>query len=160
MFRGSFAARRCIIPAELFYEWKKVTCDKQPYAIGRADVMPLAFGGLWEGWRSPDGEVLRTFAIITTEANADMAKLHDRMPLVLEERDWRLWLGEEVGDPKRLLRPAPDGTLKAWPVSTRVNSPRNNDASLIAPERQAAEGGGWRVEGKTQREGAYRQSHT
>jgi putative SOS response-associated peptidase YedK len=142
MFRGAFAARRCIVPADLFYEWKKVAGGKPPYAIARQDEAPRAFGALWEGWRSPAGEVLRTFAIITTPANREMAELHNRMPLVLAEASWRLWLSEEDGDPRTLLRPAPDGTLKAWPVSTRVNSPRNNDASLIEPERQAAEGGG------------------
>jgi putative SOS response-associated peptidase YedK len=142
MFRGAFAARRCIVPAGLFYEWQKVGTAKQPYAIARADEAPLAFGGIWEGWRSLEGEVLRTFAIITTAANHEMTKLHDRMPLVLEEPDWRLWLGEAAGDAAELLRPAPDGTLTAWPVSPRVNSPRNNDASLIEPMRMAAEGGG------------------
>jgi putative SOS response-associated peptidase YedK len=142
IFRGSFAARRCIVPAGLFYEWQKVAGGKQPYAIAREDEAPLALGGVWEGWRSPDGEVLRTFAIITTPANREMATLHDRMPLVLEETDWPLWLGEQEGDPKTLLHPAPDGTLRAWPVSTRVNSPKNNDASLIEQERQAAEDSG------------------
>jgi putative SOS response-associated peptidase YedK len=142
MFRGAFVARRCIVPADLFYEWRKVGAAKQPYAISRAEAAPLALGGIWEGWRSADGEVLRTFAIITTPANREMSELHDRMPLVLEEPDWRLWLGEEAGDAAGLLRPAPDGTLKAWPVSPRVNSPRNNDASLIEPMRMAAEGGG------------------
>jgi putative SOS response-associated peptidase YedK len=133
LFRGAFAARRCIVPAGLFYEWQKVGEVKQPYAIARSDGSPLAFGGIWEGWRSPDGEVLRTFAIITTPANREMSTLHDRMPLVLEEPDWCLWLGEDDGDAAELLRPAPDGTLRAWPVSPRVNSPRNNDASLIEP---------------------------
>ncbi len=141
-FRGAFAARRCIVPAGLFYEWQKVGTAKQPYAIAQADPAPLAFGGIWEGWRSPSGEVLRTFAIITTAANREMRELHDRMPLVLDEADWRLWLGDDAGDVTKLLRPAPDGTLRAWPVSPRVNSPRNNDASLIEPMRMAAESGG------------------
>jgi putative SOS response-associated peptidase YedK len=142
LFRGAFAARRCIVPADLFYEWQKIGTAKQPYAIARADEVPLAIGGIWEGWRSADGEVLRTFAIITTPANREMRELHDRMPVVLEEPDWRLWLGEEAGDASGLLRPAPDGTLRAWPVSPRVSNPRNNDASLIEPMRAAAEGGG------------------
>jgi putative SOS response-associated peptidase YedK len=103
---------------------------------------PLAFGGLWEGWRSPEGEVLRTFTIVTTAANREMTELHHRMPLVLEQTDWPPWLGEAEGDPRSLLRPAPDGTLTAWPVSTRVNSPRSNDASLIEPKSRAGEGGG------------------
>ena len=86
--------------------------------------------------------MLRTFAIITTPANREMSALHDRMPLVLEQPDWRLWLGDDAGDAAELLRPAPDGTLRAWPVSPRVNSPRNNDASLIEPMIMAADGGG------------------
>ena len=110
MFRGSSAARRWIVPAGLFYGWQKVGKAKQPYAIARADEAPLAFGGVWEGWRSPEGEFLRTFVIIITGANREMAALHDRMPLVLEEPDWRLWLGEDAGDAAGLLRPAPDGT--------------------------------------------------
>jgi putative SOS response-associated peptidase YedK len=142
MFRGAFSARRCIVPADLFYEWRKVGATKQPYAIARADEAPLAIGGIWEGWRSADGEVLRTFAIITTPANREMSKLHDRMPLVLEEADWRLWLGEDAGDAVALLRPAPDSTLKAWPVSTRVNSPKKNDAGLVETMGATAEGGG------------------
>ena len=142
MFRSAFASRRCIVPAGLFYEWQKAGAAKQPYAIMRADETPLAFGGIWEGWRSPEGEVLRTFAIITTAANHEMSALHDRMPLVLEEADWRLWLGEEPGDAAGLLRPAADGTLRAWPVSPRVNSPRNNDPSLLEPMIMTAEGGG------------------
>ena len=142
MFRSAFAARRCIVPAGLFYEWRKAGSGKQPYAIARADKAPLAFGGIWEGWRSPEGEVLRSFAIITTGANREMSALHDRMPLVLEEPDWRLWLGEDAGDAAALLRPAPNGTLQAWPVSPRVNSPRNNDAGLLEPMILATEGGG------------------
>jgi len=141
MFGSAFAARRCIVPAGLFYEWRTVGAAKQAYAITRADETPLAFGGIWEGWRSPDGAVLRTFAIVTTAANREMSTLHERMPLVLEEPAWRLWLGEENGDAAALLRPSPDGTLRAWPVSPRVNNPRNNDASLIEPMTMAAEGG-------------------
>ena len=71
VFRSAFAARRCIVPAELFYEWQKVGAAKQPYAIARTDEAPLAFGGIWEGWRSPEGEVPRTFAIVTTPATRE-----------------------------------------------------------------------------------------
>jgi putative SOS response-associated peptidase YedK len=83
MFRGALASRRCLVPADAFYEWKAMPDGKQPYAIARTDGTPLAFAGLWEGWRSPDGEALRTYAILTTSTNADMAVLHDRMPVVL-----------------------------------------------------------------------------
>ena len=84
----------------------------------------------------------RVESCATTAADREMSSLHDRMPLVLEELAWRLWLGEHAGSAAELLRPAPDGTLRAWPVSPRVNSPRNNDASLTEPTIMAAEGGG------------------
>ena len=84
-----------------------------------------------EGWRSPDGETLRTFAIITTSANADMAVLHDRMPVILEPPDWPVWLGEAERQPAGLLRPAADGVVRVWPVSRAVNSVRNNGAELL-----------------------------
>jgi len=97
MFWGALASRRRLVPADAFYEWKAMADGKQPYAIARTDGAPLAFAGLWEGWRSPDGETLRTFDIITTSANADMAGLHDRMPVVLEAAAWPVWLGEAGG---------------------------------------------------------------
>jgi putative SOS response-associated peptidase YedK len=133
MFHGSFAPRRCLAPADAFYEWKATEGGKQPFAVARHDGQPMAFAGLWEGYRWLDGTVLRTFAIITTNANADMTGLHDRMPLILDQADWPAWLGEAEGDRAALLRLAPDGTLRTWPVSTRVNAPRNNDAALLAP---------------------------
>jgi putative SOS response-associated peptidase YedK len=135
LFRGAFAARRCLVPAECFYEWRKVVGGKQPYAIARQDGAPLALGAIWEGWRSEEGEVIRSFAIITTAANAEMRVLHDRMPVILERLDWPLWLGETEAhaDAAILLRPAADSTLALWPVSGRVNSPRNNDADLLRP---------------------------
>ena len=131
MFRGALAARRCLVPADAFYEWMAMADGKQPYAIARADGAPLAFAGLWEGWRSPDGETLRTFAILTTNANADMAVLHDRMPVVLEAADWPAWLREGQGAPANLLRPAAVGVVHLWPVSRAVNSVRNNGAELL-----------------------------
>jgi putative SOS response-associated peptidase YedK len=133
MFRGALATRRCLVPATAFYEWKMVPDGKQPYAIARADRAPLAFAGLWEGWRSPDGETLRTFTIITTSANAEMARVGDRMPVVLEPDAWAVWLGEMPGTPVELLRPAQDGTLRLWPVSRAVNSVRNHGRELLQP---------------------------
>ncbi len=131
MFRGALAARRCLVPADAFYEWKAVADGKQPYAIARTDGAPLAFAGLWEGWRDPAGEVLRTFTIATTAANEDMAGLHDRMPVILEPAAWPVWLGEDVGDFTALLRPAPAGTVRLWPVSRAVNNVRNNGSELL-----------------------------
>ncbi|HTI03179.1 MAG TPA: SOS response-associated peptidase [Acidisoma sp.] len=138
LFRGAFARRRCLVPADLFYEWQVLPEGRQPYAVARADGEPLVLGGVWESWRMPDGGIHRSFAIVTTEASADIARLHERMPLVLEPSDWPLWLGEMAGDPALLLRPAPAGTLRAWPVSNRVNNARNNDASLATPATSAA----------------------
>ena len=104
---------------------------KQPIAIARCDGEPLAFAGLWEGYRWPSGETTRTFCIITTEPNALMVPIHDRMPVVLEPADWPVLLGEADGGPAAPLRPAADGVLRAWPISTRVNAPRNNTPDLL-----------------------------
>ena len=144
MFRGALAARRCLVPADAFYEWRAEPGGKQPYAIARTDGTPMAFAGLWEGWRAPDGEILRTFTILTTNANAAMAALHDRMPVIIEPDDWPTWLGEVAGDPTALLRPAEDHVLQLWPVSRRVNAPRNNDAHLLdpVPDAPVDDGGG------------------
>jgi putative SOS response-associated peptidase YedK len=134
MFKAALARRRCLVPAAAFYEWQTTPAGKQPYAIARADGDPLAFAGIWEGWRSPEGDVLRTFAIITTNANAQMAVLHNRMPVILEAGDWPVWLGEAEGEPVSLLRPAPEGILKLWPVDKRVGNVRNDGPDLIRPE--------------------------
>lgn len=131
MFRDALAARRCLVPADAFYEWRTQQDGKQPFAIARRDGQPLAFAGLWEGWRSPEGEVLRTYAILTTTANATMARLHERMPVILEQADWELWLGETEGDARALLHPAGEDVLQLWPVSRAVNSVRNNGAALL-----------------------------
>jgi putative SOS response-associated peptidase YedK len=135
MFRSALAARRCLVPADAFYEWKAVADGKQPYAIARRDAAPLAFAGLWEGWRDPSGATLRSFAILTTAANADMAVLHERMPVILEQGDWPAWLGEGEADanPLALLRPAAPGIVRLWPVSRAVNTVRNNGPALLDP---------------------------
>ena len=105
MLRGAFACCRCIVPADLFYEWKAEPGGKQPFAIGREDGFPLTFDGLWEGWNGAGGTILQTYAIITTAANDDMAHLHRRIPLIVEETDWPVWLGEVDGDPAASLAP-------------------------------------------------------
>jgi putative SOS response-associated peptidase YedK len=119
------------VPADAFYEWKTLPDGKQPYAIARQDGAPLAFAGLWEGWRGPDGEIVRSFAILTTSANDVMRQLHERMPVILDERDWAPWLGEAAAEPSALMRPAAEGALHLWPVSRAVNSVRNNGAGLL-----------------------------
>ena len=132
MFRGALAARRCLVPADAFYEWKTLADGKQPYAIARQDGTPIAFAGLWEGWRGPDGEIIRSFVILTTSANAPMRELHERLPVILEPGDWPAWLGETDGDPATLLHASADDVLRFWPVGRAVNSVKNNGADLLA----------------------------
>ena len=134
MFRTALGKRRCLVPASAFYEWKVTPDGKVPHAIARADDEMLSFAGLWEGWKAPEGDVLRTFAIITTEANGQMSALHNRMPVILEQADWPAWLGEVDGDPLALLRPAPEGILRIWPVDKRVGNVRNNGPELLEPQ--------------------------
>jgi len=137
MWRDAFARRRCLVPADAFYEWRAAqglaARGKQPYAIARADGAPLALGGLWDSWRGQDGKIVRSFAIVVTAANATMAPIHDRMPVILEEPDWPLWLGETEGEAAALLRPAAEGVLRVWPVSRAVNTPRNDGPALLTP---------------------------
>ena len=133
MFKGALGKRRCLVPMDAFYEWKAMPDGKQPYAIARRDDAPLAMAGVWEGWKSPGGEVVRSFAILTTAANATMRQLHERMPVILEAEDWPAWLGEAPGDALALMRPAGDAVLRLWPVSRAVNSVRNNGADLLDP---------------------------
>jgi len=131
MFRAAMAKRRCLVPADVFYEWKTVDGLKQPYAIARTDGAPLAFAGLWESWRDPAGEILRSFAILTTAANPLMAAIHTRMPVIVEAADWPLWLGDVPDDAATLLRPAAETVLRLWPVGRAVNNVRNNGPELL-----------------------------
>jgi putative SOS response-associated peptidase YedK len=135
-FREAFQRRRCLVPLDNFYEWKKLGKDRQPYAVALADRRLMAMAGLWESWRSPDGERLRSFAIVTTAANALLAPVHDRMPVILGPENWPLWLGEIPADPDRLkalLVPYPANDMVIWPVDRRVGNVKNNDPSLIEP---------------------------
>ncbi len=131
-FRDAFARRRCIVPIDGFYEWQVRPEGKQPHAVARADGRIMALAGIWEGWRGPDGQAIRTYAVVTTTAADTLGHLHERMPVILEEADWAAWLGEAPGDPAALLRPS-GAPLRIWPVSGRVNSVRNNGPELIEP---------------------------
>jgi putative SOS response-associated peptidase YedK len=134
-FRAAYAKRRCIVPVDCFFEWRAVEGirAKQPFAIAMKDRMPFALGGLWENWRDPQsGDWIRTVAIITVPSNELVAQIHDRMPLILPKKAYERWLGEEP-DPQDLLMPFPADLMVVWPVSTRVNSPDNDDASLLDP---------------------------
>jgi putative SOS response-associated peptidase YedK len=135
-FREAFQRRRCPVPVDSFYEWAKTATGKQPYAIALGDRRLMALAGLWETWRSPAGERVRKFAIITTTPNEMCAELHNRMPVLLRREVWPEWLGEERADPSRLkalLAPYPAEEMTCWPVSTRVGNVKNNDASLVEP---------------------------
>jgi putative SOS response-associated peptidase YedK len=118
-----------LVPADAYYEWHTEEGRKQPYAVARVDGAPMALGGLWEGHRATDDTVTRSFAIVTVPADAKLADLHPRMPLVLEPGDWAAWLGEIEADPAALLRP--NSGLRAWRVSARVNNAKNNDPTLL-----------------------------
>ena len=137
LFRAAFAQRRCLVPATAFYEWRAMPDGKQPFAVARTDGAPMALAGLWESWTAPEGEVLRSFTIVTTTANAEMSALHQRMPVILERDAWAPWLEDAPDAAATLMRPAPDGTLRAWTVSRRVNSVRNDGPELLSPHEPA-----------------------
>jgi putative SOS response-associated peptidase YedK len=139
-FRYAFAKRRCLIPADAYYEWQRVGKVRQPYAIVRPDGRPIALAGLWAGWKDEDtGEVIRSFTIITTSANSMMEPVHDRMPVMLPEEAWDRWLdpgrldGEALAELKGLLVPSGEDWLEMYPVSRRVNDVRNDGPDLVAP---------------------------
>ena len=130
-FRSAFKKRRCLIPADGFYEWKKVVGGKIPYSIGMKDDSPFVFAGLWEGWQNPEtDEWLRTCTIITGEPNELVAEIHTRMPVILSPETHDRCLFGEAG--KEVLRPFPAKEMKISRISTRVNKPENNDPGVLA----------------------------
>ncbi len=134
-FREALKKRRCLVPADAFYEWQKLDPKtKRPYAIGLRSGEPYAFAGLWERWQPKEGEALETFTILTTDPNALMEPIHTRMPVILEPQDYSRWLdpADTAQPPIDLLRPFPAEKMCAWPVSDRVGNVRNNDAELLA----------------------------
>ena len=136
-FREAFRQRRCLVPFDNFYEWLKTATGKQPHAIGLKGGGLMAVAGPWEkNWRSPAGERIRSFAIVTTEPNELCAQLHNRMPVVLKPTAWPAWLGEEPADEARLkslLALSPSDDMVCRPVSARVGNVKNTDPSLIEP---------------------------
>jgi len=133
-FRAAFGQRRCIIVATGFYEWARTRGGKQPWLIRFRDGRPFALAGLWEAWHGRDG-ILETCTIITTEPNAVVAPLHDRMPVILAPEAVPGWLDPATQDPgvlRRWLVPFPADDLTSHPVSPRVNNPGNDDPSLVA----------------------------
>jgi putative SOS response-associated peptidase YedK len=127
-FKTGLARRRCLIPANGFYEWRKG--DKAPFFIHPAEGDLLYMAAIYDSWTAPDGSYIPSCGIITTAANTDISGLHDRMPVILTSSSFDAWLNPQNSDPKilsSLLNPLPDGLLKLRPVSKYVNSIRNND---------------------------------
>jgi putative SOS response-associated peptidase YedK len=135
-FRDAFLRRRCLIPADGFYEWKKLDSGRKlPYCIAAKDGTPLALAGLWEHWRRRE-EVIDSCTILTTDANDLVAPLHDRMPAILPRDGWGRWLDPDCQDPdelRSLLVPYPAAWMRAWPVSPLVNNPRHEEPACIEP---------------------------
>lgn len=135
-FRTALRQRRCLIPADGFYEWQAAAGGKQPYHIRLADGGLMAFAGLYEHWKAPDGEWLHTCTILTTEANALMRPLHDRMPVILAPEHYSMWLDpglRDAGPLQPLLAPYPPELMAATPVSKAVNRVSNDGPDLLAP---------------------------
>jgi len=136
-YRWSFRKKRCLIPADGFYEWKKEGKLKQPYLIHRKDGKPFAFAGLWSSWKSPDQErPIETFTILTTDANDLLRPLHDRMPVILDPENFDLWLDPKIEDAAKLqplMAPHAVDGFEAFPVSRAVNSPAHDAEDCIAP---------------------------
>jgi len=136
-FRAPFRRRRCLVPADGFYEWQKVNGGKQPFYIHpQDDGQAFAFAGLWDQWQGPDAHLIESCTILTTAANDLVARLHDRMPVILDPGDFDLWLDPGVQNPEAvrpLLRAYPAEAMACHPVSRYVNSPRNDGPECIAP---------------------------
>lgn len=148
-FRTAFRSRRCLIPADGFFEWQSLPGEraKQPWYMSRSDGQPFAFAGLWECWepRDGNGQPIESCTIIVTSANELVSSIHDRMPVILDPGDYQLWLDPANRDSQvlsGLLRPYPAQSMAARPVSRRVNSPSNDSSDCIEPIAPTPEGDG------------------
>ena len=133
-YKAATKYRRCLVPASGFYEWAKVNRAKQPFYFRYEQARPLAMAGLYEHWQDENGNELETCTIITTQANALLADIHDRMPVLIQPEDYNHWLSTKLEQPDALadlLKPADPNLMIRYPVSRRVNSPSNDDAALI-----------------------------
>jgi putative SOS response-associated peptidase YedK len=137
LFREALNRRRCLVPADAFYEWQRINSKtKRPFAFAMQDGKPYAFAGLWERWKPKEGEPLETFTILTTDPNELAERVHDRMPVILDPKDYSRWMEPaDSGDPARppvdLLRPYRAEKMRSWPVHERVGNVRNNDPELL-----------------------------
>jgi putative SOS response-associated peptidase YedK len=135
-FRNSILTKRCLIPADGFYEWRKMGSVKQPYCfeVGEGEVFALA--GLWDQWASPDGEIIESCTILTTTSNSLVADLHDRMPVIVPPDKYNLWLDPDVTDFKAIcdiLKPYDATAMRLYPVNRRLNNSNNDDAESASP---------------------------
>lgn len=134
-FRDSFRARRCLIPADGFYEWKRSKEAKQPFHFGMLDDSAFAFAGIWDSWNDGRGNSLETCSILTTAPNSLLVDVHDRMPVILEPENYELWLDpgfRDLNAVSEMLKPFNPKLMKRHPVSSRVNSPANDDSECSA----------------------------
>ena len=135
-FRASFRKRRCIVPADGFYEWQKTSGGKQPYFFCKKDRRPFGMAGLWDRWEKGDGQPLETFTILTTQPNDLVARVHHRMPVILNREDVGLWLdpaAEMETASETLWHPYPHTDMDGFPVSTFVNNPANDSPRCVSP---------------------------
>ncbi len=155
-FRGAWqAGHRCLVIADAYYEWRDA--DRQPFAVALGNRGPMTFAGLWDTWRTPDGDTLRSFAIVTTASNALLRALHGRMPVLLAPDQWAAWLGEAGAtdaELKAMLKPYPDAAMTFWPVDRRIGNAGNDSPDLFAPltarvsvEREQSNGSGMQTWG-------------
>jgi putative SOS response-associated peptidase YedK len=129
-FRDPLKFRRCLIPADGFYEWKRTGTAKQPYCFEINDGELFAFAGLWDGWKNPEGQWIKTCSILTTTPNALTATVHDRMPVILQQDNYDLWLDPGMNDVRvvsELLKPYDAKSMRSYPISTRINHVANDD---------------------------------
>lgn len=142
-YRGAFRHRRCLVPASGFFEWRAGPGGKRPWYFTTRAGEGLAFAGLWEHWSGAAGDEIESFAIVVTDANALVAPVHDRMPVILDPKDHAGWLGEEEVPNRaleKLLVPCPAEGMTVWPVSPRVNSAANDEPSLLEPWQEERKG--------------------
>ncbi len=134
-FKKAAENKRCIIPADGFYEWKKTSSGKKAFRITMDDESLFAFAGLWSEWKSPDGEKINSFTIITQSPNKLVSDIHDRMPVILHPEQEALWLDNDISASKliAMIEPYPSELMKAYKVSDRVNKVSNNDSELVKP---------------------------
>lgn len=142
-FKAAMQLRRCLIPADVFYEWQAIAGSKrkQPHAVRLSGGEPFALGGVWEAWKEPAGDWLITCAVLTTDANRLMSAIHDRMPVIIPPRRYRAWLDPFTAMPavQNLLLPLPSEGMEAWPISTLVNLPANDNDAVLERAEQSAE---------------------